>query len=356
MFAFASLGHTLLAVAMLFHAGQRPLSFSAQQFTEQLGVASHTISGVIWYPAPATIPEKPQTIGAPGNPSFDAGRSALGAPIAKTKKRFPVVMLSHGTGGSARQLAWLGTALARAGFIAVAIDHLGNSAAGEPTVQGFTLWWLRARELSMALDTVLEDPPFASRIDPSRIGAAGFSLGGYTVIAIAGGRADVTTLIDRCAADPQAVQACQSPPEFPDLASKMQALRKSDPSYANALANSNVSVADPRIRAVYAIAPAVGEAVTLDSLRAIDVPVRIAYGTGDTIAPPPVNAMRYANWIPNATSLPIADAGHYTFLDACTPAAIRTIPALCADAGGIDRRAVHETVAADAIAFFERSL
>jgi predicted dienelactone hydrolase len=53
------------------------------------------------------------------------------------------------------------------------------------TVQGFTLWWERAKDLSTVLDDVLADPDFGPHIDRRRIGAAGFSLGGYTVIEFA---------------------------------------------------------------------------------------------------------------------------------------------------------------------------
>ncbi len=347
--------HVLLAVALLFHAGQQPFSFKAQQLTAQLGVKSSTIQGVVWYPVTRSVPERTQTIGAPGHPLFIAGSAAPGAPFARSPKQFPLILLSHGTGGTAKQLAWLGTALARAGFIAVAIDHPGNNGAGDPTVQGFTLWWLRARELSMALDTILQSPTFGPHVERTRVAAAGFSLGGYTVIAIAGGRVDMQGMFEHCKSDPQST-SCQSPPEFPDLVPKLQALRASDPSYANALANSNVNVADPRVRAIYAIAPAVGEAVTLDSLHDIAIPVRIAYGTSDRIAPPPLNALRYANWIPGATTMPVLDAGHYTFLDTCEPAAVRSLPFICADSAGIDRDAIHAQVAEDAATFFQQTL
>ncbi len=345
--------HLLLAV--LFHAGQQPFSFEAHQLATQLGVTSNAIRGVVWYPVDTSVPERRQTIGAPGHALFIAGNAALDAPLARLPKRYPLILLSHGTGGSARQLAWLGTALARAGFIAVAIDHPGNNGTGDPTVQGFTLWWLRARELSMALDTILQSPTFGPRVDKTRIGAAGFSLGGYTIIALAGARIDLPAAIERCKNDPQAA-SCQSPPEFPNLVPKMLALRASDPSYANALANSNANVADPRVRATYAIAPGVGEFVTLDSLHDIAIPVRIAYGTNDTIAPPPQNALRYANWIPNAATFPVLSAGHYTFLDTCTAAAVRMLPAICTDGPGVDRNAAHDAVAADAITFFDGTL
>ena len=40
----------------------------------------------------------------------------------------------------------------------------------------------------MLIDKLLADPRFGPRIDATRIGAAGFSLGGYTVLALAGAR------------------------------------------------------------------------------------------------------------------------------------------------------------------------
>ena len=92
--------------------------------------------------------------------------------------------------GMASGLAWLGTALAAHGFIAVAVNHPGNNALEDYTVEGFSLWWLRAVDLSAVIDAVLDDKTFGSQIDPARIGAAGHSAGGYTVIAVAGGISD----------------------------------------------------------------------------------------------------------------------------------------------------------------------
>jgi len=346
----------LLAAALSFHAGQQPFSFVASHITAQVDVESKTIRGLVWYPVDAGVAEQPQWIGESGNHLFQAGNAAVGAPIAASPQKFPLILLSHGSGGSARQMAWLGTALARAGYIAVAIDHPGNTGAGEPTVQGFTLWWLRARELSMSLDTVLADPVFAPHIDRSRIGAAGFSVGGYTVIGLAGARVDFAALQAFCAKNPR-VGNCQSPPEFPGLVTKMSALLKSDPAYASAVAKSNDSVADPRVRAVYAIAPSAVDSVTLASLKKIAVPVRIAFGSNDTTLAPRQNALRYANAIRGATVLSIPGAGHYTFLDTCTTAGKRTIPGpVCNDARGLDRSAAHAQVVNDAIAFFERTL
>jgi len=42
----------------------------------------------------------------------------------------------------------------------------------------------------------MKDSTFGTRIDGSRIGAAGFSLGGYTMIEIAGGITDPAAFMD----------------------------------------------------------------------------------------------------------------------------------------------------------------
>jgi predicted dienelactone hydrolase len=355
MFASPLFSHLILAVALTFHAGQQPFSFAAPQLTSQVGVASSTITGFVWYPVDASVAEQPQSIGNPAHPLFDAGSAAVDAPIATSPAAFPLILLSHGTGGSAHQLAWLGTALARAGFIAVAIDHPGNTSEGDQTARGFTLWWLRARELSAALDAILADPAFGPHVDRARIAAAGFSVGGYTTIAIAGGRVDFAAFDATCANNPDTTN-CQSPPEFQDLIAKATALQKSDPSYVKALAGSTAPVADSRVRAIYAIAPPLGAAVTAQSLQAIRIPVRIDYGTNDTTVTPSENAMVYAKTIPGATLLAVTGAAHYTFLDTCTPLGVQRIGTICIDAPGVDRDAVHALVANDAIAFFDRAL
>jgi predicted dienelactone hydrolase len=83
---------------------------------------------VIWYPADPGAEQKPRLFGRPGNPLFDGGRAAADASLAPTPAKFPLIVLSHGTCGSGGELAWLGTALARAGFVAAAVNHPGNNA------------------------------------------------------------------------------------------------------------------------------------------------------------------------------------------------------------------------------------
>ena len=97
-----------LAVMLSWHAGQRSFSFGAPTITTALGWESSTITGLIWYPVSASLPEQPQFIGPADNPYFNAGTVAVGAPLIDKPPRFPLILVSHGNGGSAAEMAWLG--------------------------------------------------------------------------------------------------------------------------------------------------------------------------------------------------------------------------------------------------------
>jgi len=318
------------------------------------GAKIHALLATVWYPAAPVAREEQQWIGPPGAPLARAGRAATDASLAAAPNRFPLVVVSHGTGGSALAMAWLGTRLAAHGFIAVAVNHPGNDALEPYTAQGFTLWWLRARDLSAVIDGMLADPQFAARIDPRRIGAAGFSLGGYTVIEIAGGRSS-TALFDSCERDPHG-RSCVSPPEFPTLISRVVTLLKTDPGYRAAVRGAGSSYRDPRVRAVFAIAPALGMVLTPDSLAGISIPVEIVAGSADAIEPVTVNARYFAAHISGSRLIIFPGAGHYTFFASCTATGKKSEPELCVDHAGIDRDQLHVRAAALASAFFSRYL
>lgn len=217
------------------------------------------------------------------------------------------------------------------------------------------LWWLRARDLSVVLDHLLADPIFGPRIEKSRVGAAGFSLGGYTMIELAGGVTNPQAVLDYCDS-PRSHGTCNIH-EFPDLAAKARQRLKTDSGFAAAFARGDESYRDSRIRAVFAIAPALGVAFSSEALASISIPVEIVAGGADPIAPPPDNAEYFAHHVPHAriTILP-GGVAHYTFLDDCGPAGKKNLAVYCADARGVDRQRVHAEVAAMAVRFFDATL
>ena len=327
------------------------------------GAEAKELDAVIWYPATDTAIETKQLVGDPEHPLFVAGSAMPHADFAPHLERLPLVLLSHGSGGSALQMAWLGTALARAGYIAVAIDHPGNNADGKLTPEGFALWWERATDLSNVLDALLKDETFGVRIDPTRVAAAGYSLGGYTVLELAGAQTDIAQFFDRCRPNPEDkagkptddAAVCHVP-EMRGMGSVddiLQAVRKTS---RESLARSGESYRDPRVKAVFAVAPALGFTQTRESLHAVRVPVEIVVGTEDRIAPADENADYLRANLRGGRETTLPGVSHYTFLDTCTAAGAKALPLYCSDAPGIERDAVHAKVAAMVVTFFDREL
>ena len=79
-----------------------------------------------WYPAESDSPAIEVTI-PPGRALYSLGLLAPEAPLSEHADRYPVVLISHGTGGSASGLGWLASAIAAQGFVVLGIDHHGNT-------------------------------------------------------------------------------------------------------------------------------------------------------------------------------------------------------------------------------------
>jgi predicted dienelactone hydrolase len=127
-------------------------------------------------------------------------RTVYWAPKGEATGRQPLLLFSHGYGGCATQSTFLMEALANDGFWVFAPDHddarCGHAKGddSEFSLQPFltperwndTNYIDRRDNLVDLLNTLQQDPRFSGRIDFSRIGLAGHSLGGYTVLGLAG--------------------------------------------------------------------------------------------------------------------------------------------------------------------------
>lgn len=339
-----------------YHVGATQRAFDPGVARNWRGARTERLVTTIWYPADASAPEQPNEIGPPRYPVFRGHPAASNAPLAADARTYPLILLSHGTGGSAASLDWLASALAAAGYIVAGVNHPGNNALEPLTFSGFTLWWERATDLTEVLDAMLSDPAFGARIDTARIGAAGFSLGGYTVLELAGARTD-RDAFERFCASSSADAICR-PPELSQLdqaAVRKAAAAISDEDRAS-IAKAGASYRDSRVKAVFAIAPALGEAFAADAFAGVAVPVSLVAGNADVTVPPATNIHRIAGMLRGADVEMIDGASHYTFLDTCVPDAVDRLPLICKDGPGVDRDAVHARTAARAVAFFDRTL
>ena len=113
----------------------------------------------------------------------------------------PLVLLSHGLGGTREGLAYLGDALAGAGYIAVHLQHHGSDAAvwqGAADMRGAMVSAAmnpaaavaRLGDMVFALDYLLDggEPLLRGQVDVARIAAAGHSYGAWTVSHLLGER------------------------------------------------------------------------------------------------------------------------------------------------------------------------
>lgn len=126
-------------------------------------------------------------------------------PGATERGPMPLVLLSHGLGGTREVASYLGECWARRGYVVAALQHAGSDdsvwrgvpAAGRmdalrTAMQDPAHALNRPRDISFVIDTLLAEHDrgegVGAMIDPERIAAAGHSFGAYTVLAIAGQR------------------------------------------------------------------------------------------------------------------------------------------------------------------------
>ncbi|WP_428509403.1 alpha/beta hydrolase family protein [Roseateles sp.] len=315
--------------------------------------AARPVKVTLWYPAAAGVPVQ----SLPAGP-FDLEPVAIGAAAADSPRRLPLLLLSHGTGGSAMAMAWLGHALARQGYLVAAPDHHGNSAAeGSYQLEAFIAWWDRPRDLTVLLDRLLADPVWGPRVDTQRIGVIGFSLGGYTALASLGARLDPQALqrfLEPCLK----ASSCPLPPEISarfQASDVSRALQEGSGLQAS-LADAGRDWRDGRIRAGLVLAPVHGRLTSQESLAGIQRPVHLIASDADDQAPAALTARLAASSLPAATLHVLSDATHYSFVSPCTAQGQQMAPAICADPKGFERRALHEMLRRETVAFFVRTL
>ncbi len=322
-----------------YHIGQR-------SFTWIDASRNRPLLTEIWYPShdPLSVKKKNDQV----KELFKTIPAIPNASIPD--KRFPLLLLSHGTGGNRFSHTWFIQEMVKNGYIVVSVDHYGNSTFNK-IPREFLKWWERAIDMQYVLSKVLNHRDFGNKIDTTKIGGVGFSLGGYTNIALAGGYVDRDRDKD-VKTDPGRAL----PPEFPETEEVIDFDR--DSLVVSSYNTYKDHVKDHRIKAFFVMAPAIGFGFKSEKqTENITAPVFIVAGKGDTNTPITHNALKYHTLIKGSKLFLFdSDVGHYVFLNEGTDLGKKELPMLTEDNPGVVRKEIHKKTLDLAKEFFGKHL
>jgi predicted dienelactone hydrolase len=263
---------------------------------------------------PTSAIETPERIGPyVVNVAFDADVAG---------NRLPLIVISHGTGGSALVYRDLALHLARSGFVVALPEHPGNNRDDNSLVNTFANLENRPRHIRLVIDAVLSHSAFAGRLSEN-VGLIGHSMGGYTSLALVGGR-------------PMA-----SPNETEDGKPRPVPVTR-----------------DPRVRAVVLLAPAVGWYMWKDALTDVDLPIMVRMGERDEYLPVIHSEIIKQGFrdqqLLNFSVIP--GAGHFAFLTPFPPEMARPGFPPAQDPEGFDRTKYHPHMNAEILGFLRKHL
>lgn len=251
----------------LIDEGQVDLSRAMQDAD---AVYDRLLETEIWYPA--IIPEGEQELTEYVDSNIVEGFTFLSRALRDAEPDlsdgpYPLIIMSHGLGGSRLQMTHLGDHLASHGFVVAAIDH-ADGPVGLGSVQTGTFY--RPVDIAFVLDTLAEagidDLAFADGlVDADNTGLIGYSYGGYgALIASGAGITETITSVSLIA-----------------------------PGGKAAIHQAGSVERDERIKAVFTFAPfgmdlrALGLNTSYwdaDGLAGIDIPLFIMVGDADDVA------------------------------------------------------------------------
>jgi len=262
----------------------------------------------------------------------------------------PLVVISHGHGGSNLGHHDLATYLAGHGFIVATIEHPKDNFHDHSGDGRAEVMYGRPIQVAAVISALLADPRWKSLVDASRIGVAGFSAGGYTSLMVVGAVPKFELFFGYCARHPDDDEICGLIKQLGmnDAKERVAALQKDSKRWGN--------TADPRVKAAFAMAP---QSIPFDEAgaAAIDRPVFLYYGENDHVLLPSENALHIEPLIKSLVGIKkVPDADHWVFLAPCSTELAKAAGEICRDPAGVDRTQVHRQVNADALAFFQKTL
>jgi len=314
--------------SQVFSLGTRTISFTAPK-DDRLIVAE------IFYPTTDESSDK-----EPKQSVWKRKPFTKNAPLQKGKK-LPLIIFSHGFQGDRLGNSWIAEHLVEAGYIVANIDHALNNSYEHSDAFIYTSMWQRPLDMTNLLDYLLADETLSPLIDKDRIAAGGFSLGGLTSLWLTG-----------IVADPDAFKNAMAPYARFDVwaGPVLQSVSVVD------WFKTGLSYRDPRIKAVFSIAPDLGKGFKPEGIEQAAIPVLIIVGDEDRITPPNENASYYATHLKDAQLQIIKGASHFAFMNKCTAFGHQILPKNLCKPGSLDQDITHQETIKKILAFLKDHL
>lgn len=258
---------------------------------------------VIWYP---TLDQAPtEKIGA--NTIFEGEDAIINASIIEGTH--PLIIISHGVGGSWQNQAWLASALSKRGYIVVSPNHPGTSVGNMNRLIAQNMLE-RPNDISRVTNYILANSKFSDHFNINNIAVIGHSYGGWTAMEIIGGQFSNKLFTDACLIHPysaschiynQQMQGLSANSDYLKLDKKRQ---------------------DPRIKAAIVLDVSFAYGFTPTSLKKINIPTLIISALSEKQNSADESESRYLiNYLPPKTTqyIVIDGASHFSFIGVCKP-------------------------------------
>ena len=230
---------------------------------------------------------------------------------------FPLVVISHGNGGSHLLYRTISTYLAKKGFIVAMIEHYGNNRNNNELEKSELNLRYRPAHISVAIDDLVADKRIGKSISIDKIGVIGHSFGGYAALAASGGTPWTK--------EGQMIEVQH----------------------------------DDRIKAIVLMAPAAAYFIPPNSLKNVKIPMLLIVGEKDRITPKIWTEDVLLNGVTDPSKVQIMrieNAGHFSFISPFPPGMTNPNFLPSTDPPGFDREKFHQQLPADIFNFLQGEL
>jgi predicted dienelactone hydrolase len=231
--------------------------------------------------------------------------------------QFPLIIISHGNSGSHLLYRTISTFLAKNGYIVAMLEHYGNNRSNNELERGIKNLQYRPRHVSLTIDYLLSVNIFGQSIARDSIAIVGHSFGGYTALALAGGKPWTQT--------------------------------------GQLIVVQN----DPRIKALVLMAPAAAFFIPEHSLDKVNIPILLLIAEHDQFTPQKWTADVILQGVPDKSKVTlktISNAGHFSFISPF-PATMKNPNFLpSTDPDEFDREEFHRQLPIDILRFLNDKL